>query len=1325
MSISNFEDQQYTEQQGPIQLSTQGAFANGVNYGSGFVEFAVSQNGDNGDHLFLTSAGDPNANGAISITGNLVYLGTGTAKIQIGSVDSNNNGLAGHALRINFDNVTVPGTSPVTNGDFSQGLTGWTSVLDTIDLGVTKIAGWATPESPLIKYPSQTPGGDDNDMQANFSGPRVAITGDGRLVLEDTSMQSSSFGVVHGPAAYSDAFHAAGGMVLKFDWAANLVNDDYHVVGYLLNSDTGAITIALQGWGATGSGVATVAVPTDGNYRFVFVSGTFDATGGQALGASMFIDNIRVEAGAITDAVVQTLAHQVIYENTSDHPDAVKTVTVSAKNATGVVSTDDLVINVTGVNDAPIQTGPGNLPNGTEDVAYTVSAASLLAGISDPDLDTLSIIGLTPSQGFVTNSSNGLYTIVQPPNFNGTVVLRYTVSDGHGGSIAVAKPYFIAAVNDAPTAFADSGNATEDGPAVLVNVLANDADVDVGDGRTLVSVNTAGTVGSVTISNGQVSYAPGANFQSLGAGATGNDSFTYTMRDNGGLQSTATVNMTITGVNDAPVAVADFALAPQNTPVVIDVLGNDTDVDAGDTKTLVSVNSTGTVGTVSIVNGKAVYDPGTHFQSLPSGGAFGHDSFTYTMKDSAGALSTASATVTIIGANDAPVALADSGTATEDGGAVIVDVLANDTDVDAGDFPTLLSVNGTGTVGSVSIVSGKVSYDPGAHFQSLGAGATALDTFTYTMRDNGGARSTATVTMTITGTNDGPVAVADAGNAVEDGGAVTLNVLANDTDVDAGDTRTLVSVNATGTVGAASIVDGKVSYDPGAQFQSLGAGATVTDTFSYTMKDSAGALSTASATLTITGVNDAPVALADTGTATEDGAAVIINVLANDTDVDAGDTQTLVSVNTVGTVGSASIVDGKVSYDPGAHFQSLGAGATAIDTFTYTMKDSGGVERTATVTMTITGVNDGPVAVADTGNAVEDGGAVIINVLANDTDVDAGDTKTLVSVNAAGTVGAVSIVDGKVSYDPGTHFQTLGVGATATDTFSYTMKDSAGVEQTATVTMTIAGTNDGPVAHADTASVLEKASVTINVLANDTDIDAGDVKTIASVEHTSALGGTASIVNGALQYTANADTFDLLGNGQSVTDTLTYTMKDASGAVSSATVTVTVTGVADGANIMGTIKSDTGSTALVGTALDEAIYGNNGDDQMFGNGGSDHLFGENGEDTLNGGIGIDFLDGGNGKDVLIGGKGSDFLTGGLGNDVFVFNADSASTDVDVITDFNVGNDSLQLLNGLSITALNKVDFNHDGVFDTELVLSNGSHVELLGVSGITSPGTLL
>jgi VCBS repeat-containing protein len=349
----------------------------------------------------------------------------------------------------------------------------------------------------------------------------------------------------------------------------------------------------------------------------------------------------------------------------------------------------------------------------------------------------------------------------------------------------------------------------------------------------------------------------------------------------------------------------------------------------------------------------------------------------------------------------------------------------------------------------------------------------------------------------------------------------------------------------------------------------------------------------------------------------------------------------------------------------------------------------------------------------------------VIDVLPNDTDVDAGDTKTLVSVNTAGTTGSVSIVDGKVSYDPGTNFQSLGAGATATDTFTYTMKDSAGVTSTATVTMAITGVNDAPVAVADSATVQEKQTVTINVLANDTDIDAGDVKLIASADSVSKLGGTVSIVNGALQYSASADTFDLLGLGQSVTDSFSYTMKDAKGALSSTTVTVKVMGVADGANIVGTVKDDAGTKALVGTALDEHIYGDNGSDELFGNGGSDHLFGENGEDTLDGGNGIDFLDGGNGKDVLIGGRGSDVMTGGEGNDVFVFNKDSLGTDVDVITDFKVGNDMLRLLDSLAIASTAKVDYNHDGVMDTELVLSNGTHIELLGVSNLANTGLLL
>jgi VCBS repeat-containing protein len=959
------------------------------------------------------------------------------------------------------------------------------------------------------------------------------------------------------------------------------------------------------------------------------------------------------------------------------------------------------------------------LANGTEDIAYSVSAASLAAGYSDPDHDALSAAHLVASNGTVTANADGSYTITQAANFNGPVTLQYDLEDGHGGTVAVTKGFIVASVNDAPVANPDSGTATEDGGMVIVNVLANDTDVDAGDTPTIVALDTSGTVGLVSTADNRVVYNPGTHFQSLGAGATATDTFTYTIRDSGGVQRSATVTMTITGVNDAPVANADAAIITQDTAVVIGVLANDSDVDAGDTLSLVSVNSTGTVGAISILNGKVAYDPGSHFQSLGAG-ATATDTFSYTMKDSAGVERSATVTVTIRGLNDAPVANADSGAATEDGGAVVVNVLANDTDVDTGDTQAIVSLDTAGMVGAASIVDGKVSYDPGAHFQSLGAGATATETFSYTMKDSGGIERSATVNMTVTGVNDAPVANADSAATTEDS-AVVVNVLANDTDVDTGDTQSLVSVDSTGTVGAVSIVDGKVSYDPGSHFQSLGAGATATDTFSYTMMDSAGVARSATVTVTINGVNDAPVANADSGAATEDGGAIVINVLANDTDVDSGDTQAIVSLNTAGTVGAASIVDGKVSYDPGAHFQSLGAGATATDTFSYTMKDSGGIERTATVTVTVTGVNDAPVAYADSARAVEDGGAVIVNVLANDTDVDAGDTKALVSLDSTGTVGTVSIVDGKVKYDAGTHFQSLGAGSTATDTFSYTMKDSAGVEQTAHVTMTIDGVNDAPVAQGDTATVVEKAAVTIDVLANDTDVDAGDVKSIASVDGSSALGGSVAIVNGKVVYTANADSFDLLTQGQSVTDSFTYSMKDASGAVSSATVSVKVMGAADGANILGTVKSD----ILTGTALDEAIYGSNGDDVISGMGGSDHLFGENGEDTLNGGSGIDFLDGGNGKDILIGGKGSDFLTGGEGNDVFVFGKDGTSKDVDVITDFKVGNDSIQLLDGLTISSLTKVDYNHDGVMDTELVLSNGSHVELLGVSTVTTPAPLM
>ena len=458
----------------------------------------------------------------------------------------------------------------------------------------------------------------------------------------------------------------------------------------------------------------------------------------------------------------------------------------------------------------------------------------------------------------------------------------------------------------------------------------------------------------------------------------------------------------------------------------------------------------------------------------------------------------------------------------------------------------------------VSIVDGKIEYDPNGQFESLKAGETTTDTFTYTINDGKGGSDTASVTVTITGVNDTPTANDDTGSVSEDGPATTIDVLADDTDPD-GDPLTIASVS--GGTGLVSIVDGKIEYDPNGQFESLKAGETTTDTFTYTINDGKGGTDTASVTVTITGVNDTPTANDDTGAVSEDGPARTIDVLADDTDPD-GDTLTIASVS--GGTGLVSIVDGKVEYDPNGQFESLKAGETTTDTFTYTINDGKGGTDTASVTVTITGVNDTPTANDDTGSVSEDGPATTIDVLADDTDPD-GDTLTIASVS--GGTGLVSIVDGKIEYDPNGQFESLKAGETTTDTFTYTINDGKGGTDTASVTVTITGVNDTPTANDDTGAVSEDGpSTTIDVLADDTDPD-GDPLTIASV---SGGTGLVSIVDGKVEYDPNGQ-FESLKAGETTTDTFTYTINDGKGGTDTASVTVTITGV----TTIGVLDDDT------------------------------------------------------------------------------------------------------------------------------------------------------
>lgn len=213
--------------------------------------------------------------------------------------------------------------------------------------------------------------------------------------------------------------------------------------------------------------------------------------------------------------------------------------------------------------------------------------------------------------------------------------------------------------------------------------------------------------------------------------------------------------------------------------------------------------------------------------------------------------------------------------------------------------------------------------------------------------------------------------------------------------------------------------------------------------------------------------------------------------------------------------------------------------------------------------------------------------------------------------------------------------------------------------------------NVGPKAVADTASVLEDASVTIDVLANDTDPNVGDTKSIVSVSAT-AKGATVQIVGGKVVYTADPDAFDLLGAGDSTTDTFSYVMKDAAGVTSTASVTVTIGGVANAPTQTG----GTGGDTLNGTAGDEVLDGLAGNDVLIGAGGADTLKGGAGNDSLNGGAGIDSLNGADGNDTIVGGAGNDILAAGRGADVFVFNAGFGK---DTLIDFKPGEDDIRLV----------------------------------------------
>ncbi|MBA3391841.1 MAG: tandem-95 repeat protein [Deltaproteobacteria bacterium] len=517
--------------------------------------------------------------------------------------------------------------------------------------------------------------------------------------------------------------------------------------------------------------------------------------------------------------------------------------------------------------------------------------------------------------------------------------------------------------------------------------------------------------GTITQSGGMVTYTPDADYN-------GTDSVMVAVSD-GTLEASATITITITAVNDAPQAVADSFATGEDVALEVErtaLTANDTDVD-GDTLT-VSVVDMPVNGTVAIVGTDVVFTPTPDFN--------GTASFRYTITDG-NATSSATVNVTVGGANDAPVAVDDTATTPEDTALVIssATLVANDTDAENQTLTVTAVANLTN--GTVALAGGNVTFTPTTNFNGTA-------TFQYTVSD-GAATDTGVVTVTVTAVNDAPVAVDDTATTPEDT-AITLSsatLTANDTDVDAG--QTLVVTAATSAVNGTVSIDanGAVTFTPTANFSGTGS-------FVYTVSDGNGGTDTATVTITIGAVGDAPVVGPDSVTTNEDTAINIAaaTLLANDSDPD-GETLTLTAVSNP-TNGTVSLANNIVTFTPAANFNGMAS-------FQYTVSD-GSTSSTGLVTVTVTAVNDPPVAVNDTASAAS-GAATSYptsQFLANDTDIDGG-TLVITAVSNPSN-GTVALNGTTITYQSASTF----VG---TATFDYTLSDGNGGTDTGTVSVTV------------------------------------------------------------------------------------------------------------------------------------------------------------------------------------------------------------------------------------------------------------------------------
>ncbi len=1069
------------------------------------------------------------------------------------------------------EDTTITGTLSATDVD---GMTDGTYYSVTSDGS----SGTATIDSETGAW-SYTPGADFNgsdsftvtitDDDGNTTTQAISVTvnavNDAPVISGDTSGSGDEDNTITGTLSATDVDGMTDGTYYS-------VTSDGSSGTATIDSETGAWSYT-PGADFNGSDSFTVTITDDdGNTTTQAISVTVNAVNdapvisGDTSGSG---DEDTTITGTLSATDVDGMTDGTYYSVTSDGSSGTATIdsetgawsytpgadfngsdsfTVTITDDDGNTTTQAISVTVNAVNDAPVISGDTS-GSGDEDTTITGTlSATDVDGMTDGTYYSVTSDG---SSGTATiDSETGAWSYTPGADFNGSDSFTVTITDDDGNTTTQAISVTVNAVNDAPVISGDTSGSGDEDNTITGTLSATDVD-GMTDG-TYYSVTSDGSSGTATIDSetGAWSYTPGADFN-------GSDSFTVTITDDGGNTTTQAISVTVNAVNDAPVISGDTSGSGDEDNTITGTLSA-TDVDGMTDGTYYSVTSDGSSGTATIDSetGAWSYTPGADFN--------GSDSFTVTITDDGGNTTTQAISVTVNAVNDAPVISGDtSGSGDEDN--TITGTLSA-TDVDGMTDGTYYSVTSDGSSGTATIDSetGAWSYTPGADFNGS-------DSFTVTITDDDGNTTTQAISVTVNAVNDAPVISGDTSGSGDEDTTITGTLSA--TDVDGMTDGTYYSVTSDGSSGTATIDSetGAWSYTPGADFNG-------SDSFTVTITDDDGNTTTQAISVTVNAVNDAPIANDDAITVTQDTLFTSsVDLDSNDTDVD-GDTLSVVAGTYTTTEGGTLVLasDGSYSYTPASGF-------TGTDTVDYTVTD-GNLTDVGTLSINVSSSGDtAPVANDDAATVDEDSSDNVITVLTNDTDAD-GDT---LSVTAASALhGTVSINgDGTLSYTPDADFS-------GTDTITYTLSDGNLTDDTGTVTVTVTGSNDAPVAVDDAVTVTENTLFTssVDLDSNDTDVD-GDTLSVVAGTYTTTEGGTLVLASdGSYTYTpptdfTGADTVDYTVTDGSLTDIGTLTINvSASGDTAPVAVDDAVT-VTENTLFTSSVDLDSNDTDVDGDTL--------------------------------------------------------------------------------------------------------------------------------------------